>query len=100
MSCYFSPSSLCNALPKSLVLVDLIANLICAEMSEADVVSSLCSIQGSRFAYSLINGMVGMYNEYHRQWRTKVSIKVETVSVGSLQLEVVVVNAIMYFLLS
>ena len=41
------------------------------EMTEADVITSLCPILDNKFAYSLINGVVGMYGESERIWTSK-----------------------------
>lgn len=43
------------------------------EISESDVVISLCPIKENKFAYSLINGEVGVYaGRNGRLWRIKV----------------------------
>ena len=42
------------------------------ELSEADVVTSLCPISGNRFGYALANGIVGVYGGHERFWRIKV----------------------------
>jgi len=44
---------------------------IVAEMSETEAISALCPLRGSRFAYSLANGTVGVYENENRQWRIK-----------------------------
>ena len=43
------------------------------ELTESDVVISLCSLREDKFAYSLINGEVGVYGGSERFWRIKVS---------------------------
>jgi len=45
---------------------------IISEMTETDAISSLCSMDGSRFGYALANGTVGVYDGSHRKWRIKV----------------------------
>lgn len=42
------------------------------EMTEADAVISLCAIHEDKFAYSLMNGEVGVYRGSERFWRVKV----------------------------
>jgi hypothetical protein len=49
--------------------------LSCLEITESDVVIALCPIEGDKFAYSLINGEVGVYGGGHRLWRTKVRVR-------------------------
>ncbi len=44
-----------------------------AELTESDAVISLCSLRGNNYAYSLINGEVGVYGGSERFWRIKVS---------------------------
>ena len=41
------------------------------EVVEVDEVTGLCPIYGSRFAYALANGTVGIYNGSKRAWRVK-----------------------------
>ena len=47
-----------------------------AEMAETEAVSGLCSVAGPRFAYSLTNGTVGVYQGSSRWWRIKASPQV------------------------
>ena len=50
---------------------------IISEVSEAEKVSFLCPIQGSKYAYGLNNGTVGVYNGNNtRLWRVKTKNKV------------------------
>uniref|UniRef100_A0A2K6T6M8 Bardet-Biedl syndrome 2 protein homolog n=1 Tax=Saimiri boliviensis boliviensis TaxID=39432 RepID=A0A2K6T6M8_SAIBB len=44
---------------------------IVAEMTETEVVTSLCPMYGSRFGYALSNGTVGVYEKTARYWRIK-----------------------------
>ncbi|XP_049642023.1 Bardet-Biedl syndrome 2 protein isoform X1 [Suncus etruscus] len=44
---------------------------IIAEMSETEIITSLCPMYGSRFGYSLSNGTVGVYDKAARYWRIK-----------------------------
>ncbi|KAL4683036.1 hypothetical protein H8957_006313 [Semnopithecus entellus] len=44
---------------------------IVAEMTETEVVTSLCPMYGSRFGYALSNGIVGVYDKTARYWRIK-----------------------------
>ncbi|MCL4130234.1 UNVERIFIED_CONTAM: hypothetical protein GTU68_017545 [Idotea baltica] len=44
---------------------------IISEMTETDSVTALCSMQGTRFGYSLANGTVGVYDKMSRWWRIK-----------------------------
>nr|KAF6318226.1 Bardet-Biedl syndrome 2 [Pipistrellus kuhlii] len=44
---------------------------IVAEMTETEIVTSLCSVYGSRFGYALANGTVGVYDKTARYWRIK-----------------------------
>uniref|UniRef100_A0A8D2G8G4 Bardet-Biedl syndrome 2 protein homolog n=1 Tax=Theropithecus gelada TaxID=9565 RepID=A0A8D2G8G4_THEGE len=44
---------------------------IVAEMTETEVVTSLCPMYGSRFGYALSNGTVGVYDKTARYWRIK-----------------------------
>ncbi|EGW00056.1 Bardet-Biedl syndrome 2 protein-like [Cricetulus griseus] len=46
---------------------------IVAEMTETEIVTSLCPMYGSRFGYALSNGTVGVYDKIARYWRIKVS---------------------------
>ena len=41
-------------------------------MAEMDAVTSLCTIEGPRFAYALSNGTTGIYSRERRAWRVKV----------------------------
>ena len=41
------------------------------EVTEAETVSGLAGVKGSRFAYSLVNGTVGVYDKRTRAWRVK-----------------------------
>ncbi|KAF2366333.1 Ciliary BBSome complex subunit 2 C-terminal domain [Trinorchestia longiramus] len=41
------------------------------EMAETEAVTGLCSVAGPRFAYSLTNGTVGVYQGSSRWWRIK-----------------------------
>ncbi|XP_025124477.2 Bardet-Biedl syndrome 2 protein isoform X7 [Bubalus bubalis] len=45
---------------------------IVAEMSETEIITSLCPMYGSRFGYALSNGTVGVYDKTARYWRIKV----------------------------
>ncbi|XP_055001382.1 Bardet-Biedl syndrome 2 protein [Sorex araneus] len=42
-----------------------------AEMSETEIITSLCPMYGSRFGYALSNGTVGVYDKAARYWRIK-----------------------------
>uniref|UniRef100_A0A8D2CI98 Bardet-Biedl syndrome 2 protein homolog n=1 Tax=Sus scrofa TaxID=9823 RepID=A0A8D2CI98_PIG len=44
---------------------------IVAEMTETEVITSLCPMYGSRFGYALSNGTVGVYDKTARYWRIK-----------------------------
>ncbi|ELW66176.1 Bardet-Biedl syndrome 2 protein [Tupaia chinensis] len=44
---------------------------IVAEMTETEIVTSLCPMYGSRFGYALSNGTVGVYDKIARYWRIK-----------------------------
>ncbi|KAK7799011.1 hypothetical protein U0070_025962 [Myodes glareolus] len=44
---------------------------IVAEMTETEIVTSLCPMYGSRFGYALSNGTVGVYDKTARYWRIK-----------------------------
>uniref|UniRef100_A0A2K5JZU7 Bardet-Biedl syndrome 2 protein homolog n=1 Tax=Colobus angolensis palliatus TaxID=336983 RepID=A0A2K5JZU7_COLAP len=44
---------------------------IVAEMTETEVVTSLCPMYGSRFGYALSSGIVGVYDKTARYWRIK-----------------------------
>uniref|UniRef100_A0ABI7W155 Bardet-Biedl syndrome 2 protein homolog n=1 Tax=Felis catus TaxID=9685 RepID=A0ABI7W155_FELCA len=44
---------------------------IIAEMTETEIITSLCSMYGSRFGYALSNGTVGVYDKTARYWRIK-----------------------------
>ncbi|PAA51154.1 hypothetical protein BOX15_Mlig011015g1, partial [Macrostomum lignano] len=44
---------------------------IVQEITETEVVSCLCAIQGPMFAYGLANGTVGVYERSTRLWRIK-----------------------------
>lgn len=44
---------------------------IVAEMSETEIITSLCPMYGSRFGYALSNGTVGVYDKAARYWRIK-----------------------------
>ncbi|PNI63890.1 BBS2 isoform 4 [Pan troglodytes] len=44
---------------------------IVAEMTETEIVTSLCPMYGSRFGYALSNGTVGVYDKTSRYWRIK-----------------------------
>ncbi|XP_028626181.1 Bardet-Biedl syndrome 2 protein [Grammomys surdaster] len=44
---------------------------IVAEMTETEIVTSLCPMYGSRFGYALSNGTVGVYDKMARYWRIK-----------------------------
>ena len=46
---------------------------IIAEMTETEAITSLCSMQDTRFGYALANGTVGVYDRSSRYWRIKVS---------------------------
>ncbi|XP_045438801.1 Bardet-Biedl syndrome 2 protein isoform X2 [Pipistrellus kuhlii] len=48
---------------------------IVAEMTETEIVTSLCSVYGSRFGYALANGTVGVYDKTARYWRIKVDAR-------------------------
>lgn len=49
---------------------------IIAENVETEIVTGLVSLPESRFAYSVSNGTVGVYEQDVRMWRVKVkSIK-------------------------
>lgn len=47
---------------------------ILVEISETDAVIGLAIMQEVRFAYSLLNGTVGIYEEGIRLWRVKVNL--------------------------
>ncbi|XP_036201050.1 Bardet-Biedl syndrome 2 protein [Myotis myotis] len=44
---------------------------IVAEMTETEIITSLCPLYGSRFGYALANGTVGVYDKTARYWRIK-----------------------------
>ncbi|XP_060248191.1 Bardet-Biedl syndrome 2 protein [Meriones unguiculatus] len=44
---------------------------IVAEMTETEIVTSLCPMYNSRFGYALSNGTVGVYDKTARYWRIK-----------------------------
>lgn len=44
---------------------------IIAEMTETEVITSLCTLSGSKFGYALSNGTVGAYDRNSRIWRIK-----------------------------
>uniref|UniRef100_A0A8C0XI47 Bardet-Biedl syndrome 2 protein homolog n=1 Tax=Castor canadensis TaxID=51338 RepID=A0A8C0XI47_CASCN len=44
---------------------------IVAEMTETEIITSLCPMNGSRFGYALSNGTVGVYDKTARYWRIK-----------------------------
>lgn len=44
---------------------------IIAEMTETEVITSLCPIEGRHFGYALGNGTVGVYGKNIRLWRIK-----------------------------
>ncbi|XP_012611410.2 BBSome complex member BBS2 isoform X1 [Microcebus murinus] len=44
---------------------------IVTEMTETEIITSLCSMCGSRFGYALSNGTVGVYDKTTRYWRIK-----------------------------
>ncbi|XP_012860650.1 Bardet-Biedl syndrome 2 protein [Echinops telfairi] len=44
---------------------------IVAEMTETEIITSLCPMHGSRFGYALSNGTVGVYDRMARYWRIK-----------------------------
>lgn len=44
-----------------------------AEHSETEVVTGLVALPENRFAYSVSNGTVGIYEQDIRLWRVKVS---------------------------
>uniref|UniRef100_A0A8C9A0B4 Bardet-Biedl syndrome 2 protein homolog n=1 Tax=Prolemur simus TaxID=1328070 RepID=A0A8C9A0B4_PROSS len=44
---------------------------IVAEMTETEIITSLCPMFGSRFGYALSNGTVGVYDKTARYWRIK-----------------------------
>uniref|UniRef100_A0A5F5PNG2 Bardet-Biedl syndrome 2 protein homolog n=1 Tax=Equus caballus TaxID=9796 RepID=A0A5F5PNG2_HORSE len=44
---------------------------IVAEMTETEIITSLCPMYGSRFGYALSNGTVGVYDKTARYWRIK-----------------------------
>ncbi|MEJ1276197.1 hypothetical protein NN561_007101 [Cricetulus griseus] len=48
---------------------------IVAEMTETEIVTSLCPMYGSRFGYALSNGTVGVYDKIARYWRIKVDAR-------------------------
>lgn len=51
------------------------------EATETDKISALCRITGdSRYGYALANGTIGVYNKYHRVWRTKTKHTVTAIS--------------------
>jgi len=50
------------------------------EITEAEVVSGLVGIAGSRYAYSLTNGTVGVYDKRHRAWRVKSKHKPHSIT--------------------
>lgn len=45
---------------------------VISEITETDVVIGMTMLQEARFAYSLFNGTVGIYEEGIRLWRVKV----------------------------
>lgn len=45
------------------------------EHNETEVVSSLVALNDQKFAYSVSNGTVGVYEKNTRLWRVKVSVK-------------------------
>ncbi|KAM9607566.1 BBSome complex member BBS2 isoform 1-T1 [Trichechus inunguis] len=44
---------------------------IVAEMTETEIITSLCPMYGNRFGYALSNGTVGVYDKMARYWRIK-----------------------------
>ncbi|BFZ04172.1 hypothetical protein BsWGS_07211 [Bradybaena similaris] len=44
---------------------------IISEMTETDIVTSLCSLTGTQFGYGLANGTLGVYDRSSRNWRIK-----------------------------
>uniref|UniRef100_A0A673V1V5 BBSome complex member BBS2 n=1 Tax=Suricata suricatta TaxID=37032 RepID=A0A673V1V5_SURSU len=44
---------------------------IVAEMTETEIITSLCPMDSSRFGYALSNGTVGVYDKTARYWRIK-----------------------------
>lgn len=44
---------------------------IVTEMTETEIITSLCPMYGSRFGYALSNGTVGVYDKSARYWRIK-----------------------------
>ncbi|XP_063103417.1 Bardet-Biedl syndrome 2 protein isoform X3 [Cavia porcellus] len=48
---------------------------IIAEMTETEIITSLCPMYGSRFGYALSNGTVGVYDKMARSWRIKVDAR-------------------------
>ncbi|GFO26805.1 Bardet-Biedl syndrome 2 protein homolog [Plakobranchus ocellatus] len=44
---------------------------IISEMTETEIITSLCPITGARFGYALANGTVGVYDRSVRYWRIK-----------------------------
>lgn len=47
-------------------------DVMVGETSETEVATILAPLRGSKMAYSLANGTVGVYNKLHRVWRVKV----------------------------
>ncbi|XP_072026618.1 BBSome complex member BBS2-like [Amphiura filiformis] len=58
---------------------------IIAEMTETEAITSLCTMNNSRFGYALANGTVGVYDKSARYWRIKS--KNQAVSVLSFDLD-------------
>ncbi|KAF4010710.1 hypothetical protein G4228_001913 [Cervus hanglu yarkandensis] len=44
---------------------------IVAEITETEIITSLCPMYGNRFGYALSNGTVGVYDKTARYWRIK-----------------------------
>lgn len=42
------------------------------EVTETEAITSLVPLRDHKFAYSLSNGTVGVYDKYTRSWRVKV----------------------------
>lgn len=49
-------------------------DVMVGETSETEVATILAPLRGSKMAYALANGTVGVYNKLHRVWRVKVVI--------------------------
>lgn len=47
-------------------------DVMVGETSETEVATILAPLRGSKMAYALANGTVGVYNKLHRVWRVKV----------------------------